>query len=700
MSKAGIPVPNQKGIHQEVQDFFLNWIQSLLTTNYYDPSHPEGRRALNKIFHGFQRAIREGSNKYISFTLLTGGDRPDVIIDGLEGGPYSLREVLPTGMGDLYLPKFSAYMDRRKLASISLLPWLTWEELGRFFEVMNGKLTGSVEEQNEYIKNEFEKRDVRNVRLIFKEDFVGAMRKLSYRVNLALTKLVQDFRLIMAVQDQNPLEIEKVKPNLYSEALKGLINQTQLYEALINIDLVDKAIGPNKHIHPSQEVIEYLDDRRVIPLLEFMMQRLDVFENPPAGTDLEILDFEKHMVWQLLPRLARRFIRDMASKQIDLVEILLVKQIIHIGDLPENMRETFVKRMLVVYLEQDPEGFFQFLEGARLTSFLREADYFLKLLTTTDRHLLAFYVIQFLVWTADNGDTDEDRQLARAGLISLNDEGVIENLLRWFEGAKKEEREPAVELLMMAGNAGLRLLIEFLKRSNDRWLRKFLIDCLATQGQVVVDYLVRQMENEKLEWFQLRNFLDILGQVADMSQGPRIEKFLHHEDPRVRMEAAHAYHLIMGGLALPELARLLRDPDDNVRYQAIKEFEAAPESDDAFDLFIERVLRDKENRETNRVLIGAIRCLVTKRHIMKVDVEDVLIAALERKVNSLAGISLGGGQAHDVKVRASAAEALGQLRSQRALPALLNLQKEKNEELTKSAQVAIRNIQNASTAGR
>ena len=196
----GGPKAKRSDPHKEIKDhlaqFLLSLIQAFLRTGYYTPDHPQSKHAKEGLYEDFQRLL----NKEFELTFLVcdlpGGKK--ILIEGMLPEPQELGSIMIQGMSELYTPKFSTFLERKDLISLTLKASMTLTEFNNFIDLMGEPTFEDTLERSD--KKRFvealKERGIFNISYIFNEELLGAERNIPWRSQVALSRLRKDFKMI------------------------------------------------------------------------------------------------------------------------------------------------------------------------------------------------------------------------------------------------------------------------------------------------------------------------------------------------------------------------------------------------------------------------------------------------------------------------------------------------------------------------
>jgi len=111
-------------------------------------------------------------------------------------------------------------------------------------------------------------------------------------------------------------------------------------------------------------------------------------------------------------------------------------------------------------------------------------------------------------------------------------------------------------------------LLETLAASDDRTVRKTVLDVLRLGGGVPLRHIWPLMEDPR--WYVVRNALQLATASEDPEVIDRVERLTRHLDSRVRREALRSLITLGGARNLSDFTRALRDEDSGVRTLAAR----------------------------------------------------------------------------------------------------------------------------------
>src|SRR5512139_3034867 len=110
----GLPpeeVDRLQELQSKLSDFVLHLIQAFLRTGYYTPEHPESKRTKEGLYQRF-RDLFEGEDE-LTFLIKVEEEKEEIFVEGVLPEAQKLSRMMMKGMGELYVPKFAKYLERK-----------------------------------------------------------------------------------------------------------------------------------------------------------------------------------------------------------------------------------------------------------------------------------------------------------------------------------------------------------------------------------------------------------------------------------------------------------------------------------------------------------------------------------------------------------------------------------------------------------
>ncbi len=123
----------------------------------------------------------------------------------------------------------------------------------------------------------------------------------------------------------------------------------------------------------------------------------------------------------------------------------------------------------------------------------------------------------------------------------------------------KAGRDTLIETLGVLQSKGAAALVDRLAREDNGQARKLLSETLVELGDCAIPALVERLPDDR--WYITRNAVFILGRIGNRKTAIYIRPYLGHRDYRVRREAVRALGRIGGPLALKAFQQLIDRKD-------------------------------------------------------------------------------------------------------------------------------------------
>ena len=134
----GLPpeeVERLQKLQSRLTDFILHLVQAFLRTGYYTPEHPESKKAKEGLYQQFKILFEHEDE--LTFLVRDDQERYEILVEGILPEPQRLSRMMMKGMGELYVPKFAKYFERKDLISLTLKNRMDQTEFTRFIDVMS-----------------------------------------------------------------------------------------------------------------------------------------------------------------------------------------------------------------------------------------------------------------------------------------------------------------------------------------------------------------------------------------------------------------------------------------------------------------------------------------------------------------------------------------------------------------------------------
>ncbi|MEW6375177.1 MAG: hypothetical protein AB1502_05220, partial [Thermodesulfobacteriota bacterium] len=180
----------------KLTDFVLHLIQAFLRTGYYTPEHPESKRAKEGLFQRFEDLFEEEDE--LAFLVREEQQKQEILVEGVFPEAQRLSRMMMKGMGELYVPKFAKYLERKDLISLTLKSRMSQNEFTQFIDLMSEPSLVDIrrkQDQERFAQALFS-RGIINISFIFNEELLAPDREMPWRARLTLSRMRKDLKMI------------------------------------------------------------------------------------------------------------------------------------------------------------------------------------------------------------------------------------------------------------------------------------------------------------------------------------------------------------------------------------------------------------------------------------------------------------------------------------------------------------------------
>ena len=554
-------------LQSELADFVLHLIQSFLRTGYYTPDHPESKKAKEGLYQRFRELFEEEDE--LAFLVREEQGGQEVFVEGVLPEAQKLSRMMMKGMGELYVPKFAKYMERKDLISLTLKSRMKQAEFSSFVDIMSEPAlvdTRHKQDQERFAQVLYS-RGVFNISYVFNEEFLALEREMPWRARLTLSRMKKDLKMIPIFQKATGQDIQETRISLLRDALRPIRQSDLLCAILRNCDLVS----------PSESLEETIEDEIVSSLKkQYLLNASRLFLR-------EHLDLKKLQRQDTLEKKSDRLVKKISSRLKEartretenLLEEFFRHQLIRLEDLsPELKDKIFLERLTDKFLNYTDQFFQQLDQAKDKEGFLTVALSFVKMipeLIRRDRYpeilrifeTLTHHFHQKKMWAL----------LAGQVLEEIGKGAIPQGLKEKFLTGKKEVRVAIIPIFAALEIGAIPVLLDILKTSEDQWVRKNACEALIQIGPVAGAHLLKELEKQQTSVETTCDIFRVLGEIKSREwQGPLVKilkRYASNEHSRLREQAIHSLCQV-GGAEGEEIFLLsMEDPDFDVKKRAV-----------------------------------------------------------------------------------------------------------------------------------
>ncbi len=667
----------------EAADFILSFIQALLKTGYYTPGHPETQKAREGLYAEFNKVLK--GYKEVTFVSATEKDKRDVMIDGMFDEPTRLSKILLKGMTEMFIPKFLEYFERKHLTSFSIKSQITKEEFENFINIMSESPyeKETSDSHRERMALELIKNHIVSVSTVFNVDLVGAQRKLPWRVDLALTRLKTDLGKIPLYKNLSAEQITEIKAMVFDDIIRPVKVPVLVKDILANLDLIlFDTMGISRE-ELEDEVTKYINkDCLLLAASELLNEYLKLKEAyQQFKEDKNIL---KHL--ESVRAITKKVARQIASYEVPDDTLLLEfveHELLSVDDLPGKTRNKARRVKTVDNFLQNTEEYYNIFKKTHKDEIQQKCRMFVDLLPELLSRSCFIEIDNIIRMVKKTGFS-----FSAMGETFFDE--ISEQIHTLEKNSSKEDQIKIMDILDSFGSGSVPVLIDMLV-AESRLVRKIACDMLIARGADAVQHIVANIDKRN-HWHYTRNFLMILAEIGQGGQEIEgiFEKFITHEEQRVREEVIKGITNMMGIKAEGLLLGFLKDPSPSVRRKAIWGLGMIKSTGAEVISYLDDVLQGKIEEDEPTIEQAFLTLAVLGPHIKNCeDLEDTIIKILKGK--SLMGKLTGKIVLND-RLKTKACGVLGAFGTKKSINILKKFQKDKNQELKDEAGKAVEKI--------
>jgi hypothetical protein len=537
---------------------------------------------------------------------------------------------------------------------------------------------------------------IHHISLVVHEDRLAG-RQLSWRVEMALTRLKKDLSVIPLYEDLSEADLQRIRLQVFRDVVRPLRQVNLVRELLENCDLVVAAVDELSEENLAEmeaQILASVTEESLPALLEGLAD--DIVEAKRAGGE---------RTEQLL-RLTRRVAQQLTRKQVEDLQnafrLLLENRVLSREELP-----AFVQQKLA--LEHDTEVFLRFQdEMLRRLDAVRDGEQYRK-------HLHLFETIfPELLARADVSPAarvlgrvsghrtlpapfETRGELADAWLTHLVASSLGGELVEQLPVADKVKREALLDLAREVGETVVPILFAVLRECESAPCRQDLVRTLTELKASSLPFLSQEMSEASLPSVYLCELLGILAQVGDLDSTELASRLLRHDDAQVRIAALRAASELEPSRRESWAIDALDDRDREVQEAALKLLFERRSTAPKFFGFCGRILSHLDEEHEGMALRICAALTGYDPGEERARRAALLLAALGDAGEQGGGLwsslrrSLAG-EPTFLPVKIAACQALGRIRASEAADVLTQLSKHNHPALKQAAARALEQI--------
>ncbi len=691
-----LPIPCRERLPEELADdltaFTLHLIRAITKSSYYTAEHREAEQAKVGLYAAFTKVLADRSE--ITFHAHASEERRSVLVYGIFDEPADLARAMVGGVAETCITRLFQYFEANGLISISFKRALEEAEFYRFVDLLAGP-GAAAHGAGERAAQKLAELRIHHISIVAQEDRVSR-RHLSWRVEMALTRLKKDLSVIPLYEHLSEEELRRVRLQVFRDVVRPLRQVNLIRELLENCDLVVEEIDELSQANLAEmeaQILASVTEASLPALLEGLAADVVTAKQESEARMTQLLRLTRRVVQRLDPK--------HAGELGNAFRLLHAEGMLELEELP-----AFVRQKLTV--ERNAQAFREVREDL-LRSFDAEADpgIYQKYLNFFESILpellspadvsVATRIVRCISDHRTAPATFEERaSLAETWLERLARRSLGRQFVERLENADHVNREWLLDFARELGDAGIALLFEALRESESTPCRRDLADALAKLETPPLRFLGEQLERRDLTPDQLCDLLSILARVGDLSTTGWAARLIGHDDPRVRSAALRTAAALEPTASERYALAALADRDALVREEASKILLAERSTAPVFFDFCRRTLSDPEDGELEMARRICTGLAGYERGAARARSVELLLSVLRAAAPQGRGwltalrrsLTVESG---DLPVKAAACQALGRLRSNEAVEVLTRL-RDQHPGLRQAAQHALAQI--------
>jgi HEAT repeat protein len=571
---AGIPeglppeeVERLQKLQVKLTDFVLHLIQAFLRTGYYTPDHPESKRAKEGLYQLFKNLF-EGEDE-LAFLVRDEQEKQEIFVEGVLSEAQKLSRMMIKGMGDLYVPKFVTYLERKDLISLTLKSRMNQTEFTRFIDIMSDPSLVDIhrkQDKERFVQNLYS-HGILNISFVFNEELLAPDREIPWRARIMLSRMRKDLKMIPYFQKLSGQELQDIRRRLVQDALRPIRLPDLLCSILRNSDLATTPEHQEEVIEA--EIVYSIHKLYFVPTSKIFLKEHLALKQLQKGDAFE------RKSDRLIKKIAYR-LKDGGTKDSEnLLEEFFRQGVVSLEDLTPGLKDKIQLEKLTDKFLNYTDQFFQKLDQAKeKETFLTTAHSFVRIvpeLIRRDRYQEIFRILETLkrhfhqkmMWA-----------LLAGQILEEIGQGEIPHLLEEkFLKAKKEIRTAIIPIFASLEIGSVTPLLNILKKSEDQWVRKNACEALIQIGPVAAAHLLKELEAGETSVETTCDILRVLGEIKSQEWvvplSKVLTKYTSHEHPKLREQAIHTFCQLGGPQGEEIFLSSLGDPDLEVQKRAV-----------------------------------------------------------------------------------------------------------------------------------
>lgn len=561
--------------------FILLFTKSVQRSGYYgDANHPEAIKSKKGLYALFRKII--GRNREISFIRKAVGKERDILIDGVLDDMITLREIMPHGMAELYIPRFLEYLERRCLISFSIKRIINETNFNEFISLLSQyspEFKDDARKEGERFTRTLIEHGVAEVSAVFDEDIIASGRKLPWQAELTLSRLKKDLKTVPLLKNATEDELRQIKLHIFRDTIKPLRVPEFMIAVLLNSDLIMEGIEESpvlrgldvEHFMINGAEIEFLA-KTSIQLIKEIEGVRELQRKAPLEAQRKAAEKHEKVLMRIFKHITDRFNAEDNEAADYAYEEFFNHKLVPFKSLPLRVQERISnKKLMEAFLSNADEILERFnspVSNKEFSDFINRFQRVIPLLSEKKEYLLISKVLDSARKHLDDRDVRR-KSMTKRLFDYISSTNILADLLEVFDSEEKEMRDMALSVFVSFGRQAVPILLDILKKNEDKWIRKKVIRSIIDIGHPAVQPIVNELYKDDNPWYFLRNLINILGELGDRRIVGKLNLLLYNDNASVREETVKALFRISPETSETHLIKAISDEDAKVRETAI-----------------------------------------------------------------------------------------------------------------------------------
>jgi hypothetical protein len=310
----------------------------MVQTGYYSSAHPLAGKATEHIFEKLRGILQDKDELlYMSTSVHV---KEDISVDGLLTEPLYLKDSFHNlSLGQHFISKFLDYFDRNHLVSFSIKNRIERKEFEKFIEVLVQQQGADESREDAETRERFSdtllKNKIFNIVVVHRDELLGHQRVIPWRVQLALSRLRKDLKIIPLYTKASTQELATAKTQTVADIVRPLRQNIFLKELLLNCDLVvEEGKEGLRDWDIEQAIVNYLAEVVMVSLSWEIIKDMQKEMEPPSEKRTEISKERESRCKSILKKIAVRFFSSNSEKAHEILEHLFKQNLVQYQELP------------------------------------------------------------------------------------------------------------------------------------------------------------------------------------------------------------------------------------------------------------------------------------------------------------------------------------------------------------------------------